>query len=58
MKLRPHFGAANIDMCDYIKPELHHQPNVIILHCGTKDTPNETNTLKRHTLLSTSNNTD
>ena len=33
-------GATNIDKSDYIKPELHHQPDVIILHCGTNNIPN------------------
>ena len=47
VKIRPHPGATNIDMCDYIKPELRHQPDVIILHCGTNDMPNEINTLKK-----------
>ena len=47
VKIRPHPGATNIDMCDYIKPELRHQPDVIILHCGTNDIPNEINTLKK-----------
>ena len=30
IKVRPHPGATSIDMCDYIKPELRHQPDVII----------------------------
>ena len=47
VKIRPHPGATNIDMCDYIKPELRHQPDVIILDCGTNDIPNEINTLKK-----------
>ena len=47
VKIRPHPGATNIDMCDYIKLELRHQPDVIILHCGTNDIPNEINTLKK-----------
>ena len=47
VKIRPHSGATDIDMCDYIKPELRHQPDVIILHCGTNDVPNEINTLKK-----------
>ena len=34
-------------MCDYIKPELRHQPDVIILHCGTNDIRIEMNTLKK-----------
>ena len=37
VKIRPHPGARSIDMCDYIKPELRHQPDVIILNCGTND---------------------
>ena len=32
VKIRLHPGATSIDICDYIKPELHHQPDVIILH--------------------------
>ena len=47
VKIRPHPGATNIDMCDYTKPELRHQPDAIILHCGTNDIPNEINTLKK-----------
>ena len=46
MKIRPHPGATCIDIRDYIKPELRHQPNVIILHCETNDISNEINTLK------------
>ena len=47
VKIRPHPRATNIDMCDYIKPDLRHQPDVIILHCGTNDIPNEINILKK-----------
>ena len=47
IKIRPHPGATSIDMCDYIKPELRHQPDVIILHCGTNAISNEINTLKK-----------
>ena len=47
VKIRPHPGATNIDMCDSIKPELRHQPEFIILHCGTNVIPNEINTLKK-----------
>ena len=47
VKIRPHPGATNIDMCDYIKPELRHQPDVIILHCGTNDIPNEIHRLQK-----------
>ena len=46
VKIRPHPGATCIGICDYIKPELRHQPNVIIFHCGTNDISNEINTLK------------
>ena len=31
-------------MCDYIKPELRHYPDAIILHYGTKNIPNEMST--------------
>ena len=47
VKIRPHPGARSIDMGDYIKRELRHQPDVIILHCGTNDIWNEINTLKK-----------
>ena len=46
-KIRSHPGASNVDMCDYIKTELRHQPYVIILHCETNDMLNEINTLKK-----------
>ena len=39
--IRSHPGTTNIDMCDYIKPELRHQPDVIFLRCETNDIPNE-----------------
>ena len=47
MKIRPHPEAKSIDMCDYIKPELRHQPEFVLLHCGTNDISNEINTLKK-----------
>ena len=47
VKIRPHFETTNIGMCDYIKLELHHQPDVIILHCGKNDISNEVKTLKK-----------
>ena len=47
VKIRPYPGTTNIDMRVYVKPELRHQPDVIILHCGTNDIPNEINTLKK-----------
>ena len=47
VKISPHPGTASIDMCDYIKPELRHQPDVINLNCGKNDILNEINTLKK-----------
>ena len=47
MKIRPHPGTINNDMNDYIKPELRHQPDVTILHCGTSDIRHEIHTLKK-----------
>ena len=41
VKIRPHPGAASINMCHYIKLELRHKRDVIILHCGANNTPNE-----------------
>ena len=45
--MRPHPGATTADIYDYIKPELRHKPDVIIIHCGTNDIENEINTLKK-----------
>ena len=47
MKIRPHPGATIIDMTDYIKPKLHHKPDIIILHCGANDVTNDVNTVKK-----------
>ena len=47
MKIRPHPGATIIDMIDYIKPKLHHKPDIIILHCGANDVTNDVNTVKK-----------
>ena len=47
VKIRPHPGATSIEMCLYIKQELRHQPDVIILHWGTNNISNEINTLKK-----------
>ena len=47
MKIRPHPGATIIDMIDYIKPKLHHKPDIIILHCGANDVTNDVNTVRK-----------
>ena len=47
VKMRPHPGATTVDICDYIKPELRHKSDVIIIHCGTNDIENEINTVKK-----------
>ena len=47
MKIRPHPGATIIDMIDYIKPKLHHKPDIIILHCGANDVTSDVNTVKK-----------
>ena len=46
-KIRPHPAVTSIEMCDYIKLELRHQPDVIILHCGKNDISNGINTPKK-----------
>ena len=43
VKMEPHPRAATVDICDYIKPELCHKPDVIIMHCETNDIENEIN---------------
>ena len=47
VKIRPHPGATTVDMIDYIKPELRHKPDIVILHCGTNDITNDVNTVKK-----------
>ena len=47
IKMRPHPGATTIDICDYIKPELRQKPDVVFVHCGTNDIPNNINTVKK-----------
>ena len=37
VKILAHPGATTVDMIDYIKPELRHKPDIIILHCGKND---------------------
>ena len=47
VKMRPHPGARTVGICDYMKPELGHKPDVIIVHGGTNDIENEINTVKK-----------
>ena len=47
VKMRPHPWATTVDICDYIKPELHHKRDVINIHCETNDIENEINTVKK-----------
>ena len=47
VKMRPHPGATTIDINDYIKPELRQNPDVVIIHSGTNDLPNNVNTVKK-----------
>ena len=47
IKMRPHSGATNINICDYIKPELRQKPDVVIVHCRTTDIPNNINTVEK-----------
>ena len=39
--------STTVDMIDYIKTELRHKPDIIILHCGTNDIINDMNTVKK-----------
>ena len=47
IKIRSHPGATTIDISSYIKPELRQKPDVVIVHCGTNDIPNNINTVKK-----------
>ena len=47
VKIRPHLGVPTVDMIDYIKPELRHKPDIVILHCGTNDIRNDVNAIKK-----------
>ena len=47
IKMRLHPGATTIDIYDYIKLELRQKPDVVIVHCGTNDIPNNINTVKK-----------
>ena len=47
IKMRCHPGATSIDICDYIKPALRQKPDVVIVHRGTNDIPNNINTVKK-----------
>ena len=47
IKMRPYPGATTIDICDYVKTELRQKPDVVIVHCGTNDIPNNINTVKK-----------
>ena len=47
VKTKPLPGATTVDIYDYIKPELHHKPDIIIIHCGTNDIENEINLVKK-----------
>ena len=44
--MRPHPGATTADVIDYLKLELRHKPDIIILHCRTNDITNDVNTVK------------
>ena len=45
--MTPHPGATTVDICDYIKPELCQKPDIVIVHFGTNDIPNNINTFKK-----------
>ena len=51
IKMRPHPGATTIDICDYIKLELRQKPDIVIVHCGINNIPNNINTVKKNKKL-------
>ena len=46
-KMRPRPGERTVDICDYIKLEPLHKPDVIIIYCGTNDIENEVNKVNK-----------
>ena len=51
IKMRPHPVATTIDICDYVKLELRQKPDIVIVHCGTNNIPNNINTVKKNKKL-------
>ena len=44
--MRPHPRSTTADVIDYLKLELRHKPDLIILHCRTNDITHDENTVK------------
>ena len=47
VKIKPYPGATIVDMINYMKPELRHKLDIIILHCGTNGITNDVNTVRK-----------
>ena len=47
IKMKPHSGATSINIWDYIKPALRQKTDVVIVHFGTNDVPNNINTVEK-----------
>lgn len=45
VKVRAHPGATSEDLYHFIKPSVHKKPDIIILHAGTNDIPNDLKTI-------------
>ena len=48
VKVKNHSGATTEDICDFIKPEVRKKPNIIIVHAGTNDITNNTNSFENY----------
>ena len=45
VKVRAHPGATSEDLYHFIKPSVNKKPDIIILHAGTNDIPNDLKTI-------------
>ena len=47
IKIWPHPGASTEDLIDHIKPAMHKNPDIVIIHTGTNDLQNNCNIVKK-----------
>ena len=47
LKIRPRPGASTEDLLDHIKPAVRKNPDIVVIHTGTKDLQNNCNIVKK-----------
>ena len=47
VKIRPHSGASTEDLIDHIKPAIHKDPDIVVIHTGTNNLQNNFNLVKK-----------